>query len=161
MITIRPYIPEDEKPVADIWNYVVEEHDAFPQTEPLRPHEADAFFRKQTYTGVAVDENNEIAGMYILHPNNVGHCGHIANASYAVRHDIRGRHIGEALVKDCLAKAKEKGFAIMQFNAVVATNASAIHLYEKLGFVRLGVIPKGYKKNDSDIRDIILYYRTL
>lgn len=49
----------------------------------------------------------------------------------------------------------------MQFNAVVATNASAIHLYEKLGFVRLGVIPKGYKKNDSDIRDIILYYRTL
>jgi len=35
----------------------------------------------------------------------------------------------------------------MQFNAVVATNASAIHLYEKLGFVRLGVIPKGYKKN--------------
>jgi ribosomal protein S18 acetylase RimI-like enzyme len=35
----------------------------------------------------------------------------------------------------------------MQFNAVVATNASAIHLYEKLDFVRLGVIPKGYKKN--------------
>lgn len=90
MITIRPYIPEDEKPVADIWNYVVEEHDTFPQTEPLQPHEADAFFRKQTYTGVAVDENNEIACMYILHPNNVGRCGHIANASYAVRHDIRG-----------------------------------------------------------------------
>ncbi|MEE8792177.1 MAG: GNAT family N-acetyltransferase [Erysipelotrichaceae bacterium] len=58
-----------------------------------------------------------------------------------------GRHIGEALVKDCLTKAKEKGSAIMQFNAVVATNASAIHLYEKLDFVRLGVIPKGYKKN--------------
>lgn len=48
MITIRPYIPEDEKPVADFWNYVVEEHDALAQTEPLRPHEADAFFRKQT-----------------------------------------------------------------------------------------------------------------
>ena len=69
---------------------------------------------------------------------NVGHC---RQTRYT------GRHIGEALVKDCLTKAKGKGSAIMQFNAVVATNASAIHLYAKLGFFRLGVIPKGYKKN--------------
>lgn len=161
MLTIRPYRTEDEKPVAEIWNYVVEEHNAFPQTEPLKKGEADAFFKGQTYTGVAVDENNEIVGMYILHPNNVGHCGHIANASYAVRHDSRGKHIGEALVKDCLAKAKENGYGILQFNAVVAENCAANHLYEKLGFVRLGTIPKGYKKNDGSYSDIILYYYSL
>jgi L-amino acid N-acyltransferase YncA len=160
-IVIRPYASSDEEPVRSIWNAVVEEHNAFPQTEPLKKGEADAFFRSQTYTGVAEDEDHVIIGMYILHPNNVGHCGHLANASYAVRKDIRGRHIGEALVRDCLAEAKEKGFEVLQFNAVVAENAAAIHLYEKLGFVRLGTVPKGFKRSDTDYSDIILYYRTL
>ena len=31
-------------------------------------------------------------------------CGHICNASYAVRADLRGHHIGETLVKHCMAK---------------------------------------------------------
>ena len=31
----------------------------------------------------------EIEGIYILHPNNVGCCGHICNASFAVRKDVR------------------------------------------------------------------------
>lgn len=41
------------------------------------------------------EEDGKIYGLYILHPNNVGRCGHICNASYAVSSDARGRHIGE------------------------------------------------------------------
>ena len=40
-----------------------------------------------------------------LHPNNVGRCGHICNASYTVSSKSRGLHIGEKLVKDCILKA--------------------------------------------------------
>lgn len=66
---------------------------AFPQEEPLTEDHADAFFSQQTYTGVAEDEvSGEVVGMYILHPNHVGRCGHICNASYAVRRDLRGEH---------------------------------------------------------------------
>lgn len=160
-LTLRAYTSADCTAVREIWNTVVEEHNAFPQTEPLQEAEADAFFKGQTYTGVAEDENHVIVGMYILHPNNVGHCGHLANASYAVRKDIRGKHIGEALVKDCLLKAKAYGFEVLQFNAVVASNHAAIRLYEKLGFIRLGTVPKGYKRSDTDYEDIILYYKSL
>lgn len=49
---------------------------------------------------------------------------------------MRGHHIGEALVTHCMEKGKELGFGILQFNAVVKSNASALHLYEKLGFTR-------------------------
>ena len=50
----------------------------------------DEFFRGQSFTGIAYDEDTgEIAGLYILHPNNIGRCGHICNASYAVRRDLR------------------------------------------------------------------------
>lgn len=29
-------------------------------------------------------------------------------------------------------------------NAVVASNKAALHLYKKLGFIQLGIIPKGF-----------------
>ena len=46
----------------------------------------------------------------ILHPNNIGRCGHICNASYAVSSSSRGLHIGEKLVLDCLEQGKTNGF---------------------------------------------------
>jgi len=70
-----------------------------------------AFFASQSFTGVA-EEEGKIYGLYILHPNNVGRCGHICNASYAVSSEARGRHIGEKLVTDCLIKWKELGFRV-------------------------------------------------
>ena len=85
-IVIREYQTEDVTAAITIWNQVVEDGVAFPQEENLTEETGDAFFKEQTYTGIAVNtDNNEIVGLYILHPNNVGRCGHICNASYAVR----------------------------------------------------------------------------
>ena len=141
------------------WNDIVEDGIAFPQKETLDAHTGDAFFKSQSFTGIAIDANSgEVVGLYILHPNNVGRCGHISNASYAVKKNRRGQHIGEFLVNDCLAKAKEIGFRILQFNAVVATNTSALKLYKKLGFTQLGVIPKGFLLRDGSYEDIIPHY---
>lgn len=143
-----------------IWNEVVADGNAFPQTEPLAADSAAAFFSSQTHCGVAEDDGN-ILGLYILHPNNVGRCGHIANASYAVRSDCRGRHIGEELVLDSLATARRHGFRIMQFNAVVANNHVARHLYERLGFQPLGIIEEGFAMPDGSFEDICPYWISL
>ena len=103
----------------------------------------------------------QIVGLYILHPNNVGRCGHICNASYAVNSACRGQHIGEKLVLDCLDNAKRLGFGVLQFNAVVETNIHARHLYERLGFVQLGTIPKGFRMKDGHYENICPYYHEL
>ena len=96
MIEIRKYDKKDEKEAMTIWNAVVREGIAFPQDEELTDDTADTFFMSQSYTGIAVDsEANEIVGLYILHPNNIGRCGHICNTSYAVKEGKRGLHIGE------------------------------------------------------------------
>lgn len=88
-------------------------------------------------------------------------CGHISNSSYAVSQKARGMKIGEKLVIHSIEKGKELGFLILQFNAVVKSNETAFHLYEKLGFVRLGVIPKGFLMNDGSYEDIVPHYRML
>ena len=97
-INIREYMAADAKSASEIWNQVVDDGVAFPQEEVLTPESGDAFFKEQTYTGIAENsESGEVEGLYILHPNNVGRCGHICNASYAVRRDIRGEHMGKSL----------------------------------------------------------------
>ena len=157
---IREYTDKDIPGMIEIWNEVVEEGIAFPQEDFLDERSGKEFFGEQSYTGVAEDDN-DIAGLYILHPNNIGRCGHICNASYAVRSRCRGQHIGEKLVADCLEKAKELKFKVLQFNAVVESNIHARHLYERLGFIRLGTIPGGFRMKDGHYENICPYYHLL
>ena len=157
---IREYTDRDIQGMIEIWNEVVEEGIAFPQENFLDERSGKEFFGEQSYTGVA-EYDNDIVGLYILHPNNIGRCGHICNASYAVRSRCRGQHIGEKLVVDCMEKAKELRFKVLQFNAVVESNIHARHLYERLGFIRLGTIPGGFRMKDGHYENICPYYHLL
>lgn len=161
-VIVREYTQKDLPDMIRIWNEVVEDGIAFPQLELLNLQTGEQFFAEQTHNAVAVNmDSGQVVGMYILHPNNIGRCGHLGNTSYAVDSRYRGLHIGEKLVLDSIEKGKEKGFHIIQFNAVVATNIHARHLYERLGFVPLGVIPKGFLMKDGHYEDICPYYREL
>ena len=161
-IEIRPYSDVDMDQMLPIWNEVVTEGIAFPQTECLTKKAGETYFRGQSFTGVAVNSvNGRVVGIYTLHPNNVGRCGHICNASYAVSRDARGQGVGERMVRHCLQTAKELGFRILQFNAVVRTNDAALCLYKKLGFTQLGIIPGGFRLDGERYEDIIPHYIVL
>jgi L-amino acid N-acyltransferase YncA len=159
---IREFRESDIEGMLAIWNEVVEEGIAFPQEETFDRESGLRYFRGQTFCGVAEDrETGTLYGLYTLHPNNVGRCGHICNASYAVASGSRGLHIGEKLVKHCVAQARAEGFRILQFNAVVATNLHARHLYERLGFTGLGTVPGGFRLKDGRYEAICPYYIVL
>ncbi len=161
-IIVKPYTQEKIKFAIEIWNEVVRDGIAFPQENELDEVEGDKFFKSQSFTGLAEDtESGEIVAIYILHPNNVGRCAHISNASYAVKKNLRGKHIGEILVKHSIEKARELGFKILQFNAVVAENIHARNLYKRLGFIELGKIPGGFRMNDGSFADIFPQYIAL
>ena len=154
---IRKFQKSDLPEMIRIWNEVVEDGEAFPQEEFLNLETGKKFFSEQSYTGVAV-ESGKIYGLYILHPNNIGRCGHICNASYAVSSESRGNHIGEKLVLDCMKQAENIGFKILQFNAVVESNIHARHLYERIGFQQLGTITNGFRMKDRSYANICPYF---
>ena len=139
---LRDYQVNDLSQMCRIWNAVVAQGNAFPQLEQLDEQSGDVFFSSQSKTRVCIDEDT-VVGLYILHPNNVGRCGHICNASFAVK------------------TARSLGFRILQFNAVVESNASARHLYESLGFHSLGTIPGGFLQSDGAYVNIVPYYISL
>lgn len=159
-MVIRDYTETDLDPMLAIWNEIVEEGNAFPQENYLDLDNGRKFFSSQSYAGVA-ESDGRLLGLYILHPNNIGRCGHICNASYAMSSTARGLHIGEALVRHSMEKARELKFKILQFNAVVESNIHARHLYERLGFKQLGTIPGGFRMKDGHFENICPYYRAL
>ena len=76
-VLIRKYEDKDLKDMVEIWNEVVEDGAAFPQINPLsNVEEGKEFFASQSFTAVA-EVQGKVLGLYILHPNNVGRCGHI------------------------------------------------------------------------------------
>ena len=68
----------------------------------------------------------------------------MATASFMVASAARGSGVGRALCEYAITWARIRGYAAMQFNAVVSTNVHAIELYRKLGFVTIGTVPEAF-----------------
>lgn len=96
-------------------------------------------------TVVAVEEDGTVVGTAKMNANRPGNGSHIASASYMVDPAYAGRGIGRALCAYTLEWARDADFRGMQFNAVVASNEAAVHLYKSLGFEIVGTTPEAFR----------------
>ncbi len=154
---IRDLNKEDLPQAIEVFNEVIDEGVAFPWEEDLTLESGRDFFFSQDACRVAISEGGEVLGVAIVHPNAIGRSGHIANGSYAISSKCRGQHIGDKLVRDSLEVAKRLGYRIMQFNAVVASNIHAQHLYERIGFEKIGVVKGGFRNINGEYEDMFAY----
>jgi ribosomal protein S18 acetylase RimI-like enzyme len=53
------------------------------------------------------------------------------------------------------------GFASIQFNAVVDTNAPAVHLWQSLGFQIIGTVPESFDHPEHGLVGLHVMYRPL
>ena len=157
---LRNFERQDIAQATQIWNDIIANTDSFPGEFLLTEAEALEMFAAQTRTVCAIDDDGTVLGLYILHPNNIGRCAHIANASYAVCKAARGKGIGKALVSDSVKRAKECGFLGLQFNAVVSSNTVAVSLYLKLGFSVVGTVKNGYRLRDGRYTDTLIFLKS-
>lgn len=153
------YRKDDLSRLKEIWDEVVIEGNAFPQDEVYTTEKFETMLLEQS--GVTcILAGGEIAGFYILHPNGVGRLSHTANASYAIDRRFRGMKLGYRLVQKSLDEAKELGFRGMQYNAVVADNKAAMHIYQQLGFAIIGTVPGGFRLKNGSYTDMrVMYYQ--
>lgn len=85
-----------------------------------------------------------IVGSAKMGPNRPGRGSHVATASFLVSPAHQGRGIGRALGEYVLGWCRSAGFASIQFNAVVETNAAAVRLWQSLGFRIIGTVPEAF-----------------
>ena len=95
-------------------------------------------------TLVAADDDGRVLGTAILGPNRGGGGAHVGTASFMVDPDASGRGVGRALGEAVIARCRADGYRAIQFNAVVETNAAAVHLWRSLGFAVIGTVPEAF-----------------
>lgn len=156
-LSFRNYKSKDIALLKDIWNDILTDGVAFPGENLYDEQDFKKMLEGQSaVTCILVD--HEVAGYFILHPNNIGRCSHIANASYAISKEYRGKKLAAPLVNKSIEQAKELGFRGMQFNAVVTGNLAAIHTYQKMGFEITGTIPNGFRLKNGVYSDMHIMY---
>ncbi len=112
-------------------------------------------------TFVACGNGGEIVGCYILKPNQPTLGAHVANAGYIVAEQARGRGVASAMCRHSQDEARARGFVAMQYNLVVATNAPAVHLWQKEGFQIVGRLPKAFRHLRLGLVDAYVMYKLL
>jgi RimJ/RimL family protein N-acetyltransferase len=84
-----------------------------------------------------------------------GYEKHVGVIGIAIRNGFRDLGIGTGITKTLVEQAQKMGLKVLTLSAF-ATNKPAIHVYEKIGFVQTGTIPKKHFKEGKYIDEIIL-----
>jgi len=106
-------------------------------------------------------EDGDVLGTAKMGPNRPGRGAHIATASFMVTPEFQGRGVGRALGEYVIERARRDGYRAMQFNAVVASNLAAVHLWQQLGFTILATVPEAYDHKVDGFVGLHVMYRKL
>lgn len=151
--------------LAKLYDRIVAEGTSYPHERPLTEDEFQDYWVRGKSTVVAYERprktDAELLGAFYLKPNWPGRARHVANAGFIVAPEWRNRGLGWLLGAVMLDYAKELGYRGVLFNLVFSENKVARHLWEKLGFRTLGVIPDAVRKNDGQYQDAFIMFRSL
>lgn len=160
-MTIRKATKSDIEPVWEIFSEVIKTGDTYvfrpdtPKSDLTKHWFADYM---ETYV---LEDQGRILGTYIIKPNHIDLGSHIANCSYMVHPNARGKGIGKKLCQHSIDMAKTHGYEGIQFNIVVSTNTAAIALWKKFGFEIIGTTPKGFRHAQRGLVDTYIMYKDL
>ncbi|WP_433871583.1 N-acetyltransferase family protein [Saccharopolyspora sp. CA-218241] len=141
---IREFEEQDWPGVWRIVREVVRAADTFAYDPGMDEAAARGWIEVPPAVTVVAVEDDRVLGTAKMGPNREGPGAHVSTASFMVAAEARGRGIGDALVRHALAWARARGFAGMQFNAVVESNTGAVRLYERYGFEVIGTVPEAF-----------------
>jgi L-amino acid N-acyltransferase YncA len=160
-LTIREANDRDRDSIWEIFRATVAPGDAFVYDPNTPREEAMAYwFGKGTCTYVA-EQDGRIVGSYILRDNRPGLGNHVSNAGFMVDPAARGSGVGRKMGEHALNEARRLGYRAMQFNFVISTNESAVHLWQELGFRIVGTLPGAFRHSRKGLVDAYVMFRSL
>ncbi len=161
MVTIRKYREEDKEQIWKIIEHVLSKGNSFTDSpDSSREQILDDWCSSEKNTFVAVSED-KIVGTFYIKENQPGLGSHIANGSYMVAPEARGKGVGRKMGEFSIEEAKRLGFYAMQFNFVVKSNEKAVKLWKSLGFEIIGEIPEAFRHMENGFTNAYIMYRKL
>ncbi len=161
-VQIREFVEGDWCQVWPIVRNVVQAEETFAFDPSMTAAQAYGLWVEAPpgLTVVAVD-GDRVLGTAKMGTNRPGPGSHVSTASFMVAAEARGRGVGTALCRFALGWARERGYAGMQFNAVVESNRPAVELYQRLGFSVVGTVPGAFAHPTLGRVGLHVMYRAL
>ncbi len=142
---VREATTDDWPAIWHIMRPIVEAGETYALEADMDEEEARRYWMPGEGVRTVVAElDGEIVGTATGYANRQGNGSHVASGSFMVDQDRSGQGIGQALGQDLIDWAREAGFKLIQFNAVVETNEGAVALWKKLGFEIAGTVPGAF-----------------
>jgi ribosomal protein S18 acetylase RimI-like enzyme len=160
-LAIRPLGREEFPRLWPMLEAVIREGATYPLPRDLEAGAAEAYWFASGHRVFAAETGGAILGTYYLRANQRGGGAHVANAGFVTAPQARGQGVARAMAAHALAEAAASGFAAMQFNFVVSSNARAVRLWRSLGFETVGVLPAAFRLPDGQLVDVFVMYRRL
>ncbi len=101
---------------------------------------------------LAFDGKDHVGNCSLMSIANYKRYAHRCEVAIALYKKYWGRGIGRQMLKTVLSIAKEQGYEQVELE-VIADNASAIALYESMGFEKCGTFPRNMKYTDGRYAD--------
>jgi GNAT superfamily N-acetyltransferase len=159
---IRDLGAEDWPQVYPFFRSIVSAGETYAYPEALGLEEAQRYWvTPAPGKTVVADDHGTVVGTATMGPNRPGRGAHIATASFMVAPDSQGRGVGRALGEYVIDWATDAGYLGIQFNAVVETNAPAVHLWQWFGFSILATVPQAFDHPEHGLVGLHVMFRPL
>lgn len=107
---------------------------------------------------VVAEEDGHAVGLCDVHRLRPGsEVSHTGNLGIAIRHEYRGKGLGQGLIKAAIDQCRGKFETIIL--AVFDVNQRAISLYQKMGFKEYGKFPDSVKRGGMYFDEIHMYLK--
>ena len=160
-VIIRAATESDHDDIWKIFQTTIAAEDAFVFDANTSREKALGYWCAQDTATFVAEQNGKVLGSYILRANQTGLGDHVSNAGFMVDPAARGRGVARAMGEHCLEEARRRGYRAMQFNFVVSTNESAVHLWRELGFHIVGTLPGAFRHAQKGFVDVHVMFRSL
>ena len=120
-----------------------------------------AWIESPRVSWIATNDEGTALGTFYVKPNQQGGGNHICNAGFVTSPRARGLGIGRWMGGRAIEEATALGYAAMQFNFVIASNAVAVRLWRGLGFIIIGTVPDAFRHPRLGLVDAYVMYRRL
>lgn len=158
---IRPMAPQDFAAFWPIFRDIVAARETYAFDPDMDEARARQLWCETPLETWLAEEQGEILGSYFLKPNAAGPGGHVGNCGYMVSPAARGKGVARAMCEHSQQRARARGFLALQFNSVVATNETAVALWQKMGFDIVGRLPRAYLHAVHGLVDCLVMYKWL
>ena len=160
-LVIRAATPADDDAIWRILEPTFRAGETYPIPRDVSRTDALAYWRSAGHAVFVAQQGGDIAGTYCLRTNTQGGGAHVANCGYMVAVDAMGRGVARAMCEHSLQQARQRGFAAMQFNFVIASNERAVRLWQACGFDIVGRLPGAFRHPRLGNVDAYVMHRAL